>query len=193
MIVRRIAASAAGLALVGTALAAAPAMAKQNTTELTVDKAFATATSAVGIKISAVKPAKMKGSTLSFKASLKGKNITHKGGLQLALGSKFATIENIKLNYKTGKASADVNNTVTNSVIPVKNLLVFSGGKNKVAKNGTWKNAKVSLAKSVNITSPPLGKQDPAALIGTILGVPATTVANGAQLGKASIKVKLPE
>ncbi len=191
MIVRRITAGAAGLALVGTAFAAAPAMAKQNTTTLKLDTTLVAALGAAGIAPSAISPGKFVGTSISFPAKLKGKKITHKGGLKLTLGDNFVTIENISINYKSGKASIKVNNSLTNSKIPLKNALVFSGGKNKIKKNGTWKNATVKLAKSVNVTNPPLGPQDPANLIGQVLGLPVNSIPSQAELGKANIKVKV--
>ena len=124
--------------------------------------------------------------TLTMSAKLKGKTITHKGGLKLsASNGSFVTLQDIKLNTKTGKATAGVNNSLTNSVITIKNLLVFKGGKNKIKTKGTWKNAKVTLAKSVDTYG------DPAPLMAAALGLPATAVPTGLTLGKANITVKV--
>jgi hypothetical protein len=91
MIVRRITAGAAAVALAGTAFAAAPAMAKSNTTTLKLDANTLNIVSAVGIAsvASAVKPAKLKGTSIAFPAKMKGKFVTHTGGLKLSLGDKL--------------------------------------------------------------------------------------------------------
>ncbi len=189
MIVRRITAGAAGLALVGTAFAAAPAMAKQksDTTVLKLDAGLVAALSAGGVAPSAVKPAKLKGTSITFKAKLKGKTITHKGGLKLTSTGGFVSLENIAINVKSGKATADVGNPVTPDPLQIKNILVFKGGKNKISKKGTWTNASVSLAKQVDALG---AKQDPASLLATVLGLPAGSIPTGVTLGKASVIVK---
>ena len=192
MIVRRITAGAAGLALVGTAFAAAPAMAKTNTTTLKLDADTVNILTNVGVTPSAVKPAKLKGTTVSFPAKLKGKRVTHKGGLKLALGDSFMTVQNIDINTKTGKANADVDNSATGGVLPIKNVLTFKGGKNTIKKNGKWKNAKVALAKSVNIDG--VGKVTAQYVLSLIFGLPEAAVEQvlpGAiPLGKATVSVK---
>lgn len=191
MIVRRITAGAAGLALVGTAFAAAPAMAKTNTTTLKLDANTLNIISAVQIKPSAVKPAKLKGTTLTIPASLKGKTVNHKGGIKLSLGDKFLTIENIALNSKTGKGNATVDNS-TLGALQVKNVVTFSGGKNTIKKNGKWTNANVALAKSVNV--PNVGKLSTQAVLATVFGIDQALVEQalpGAiSLGTANINVK---
>lgn len=191
MIVRRITAGAAGFALAATAFAAAPAMAKTNTTVLKLDSATLEAVGLVGIKPEAVKPAKLKKTTLTIPAKLKGKSITHKGGLKLTNGTAFLTVEDIKINYKTGKASATVDNSVTGP-LPIKNVLTFKGGKNTIKKNGKWKNANVALAKSVNV--PNLGKMNVAAVLGLVFGLPEETIDQvlpaPIAIGKANITVK---
>lgn len=189
MIVRRITAGAAAVALAGTAFAAAPAMAKSNTTTLTLDAALVGALGPAGVKPSAVKPAKLKGAKLTIPASMKGSTISHKGGLKLTSASGFVTVQDIKINTKNGKATAGVNNSLTNGVITIKNILTFKGGKNTIKKNGKWTGATVALAKSVTIDNPPLGEQDPAALLGQVLGLP-TPLPTGLKLGKATIIVK---
>ena len=189
MIVRRITATAAGLALVGTAFAAAPAMAKTNTTTLKLDTRFIALLGAADITASRVKPAKIKGGSISFPAKLKGKNVTHKGGLKLtASPDAYVALEDISINYKKGKATVQVGNPLTAPErVEIKNGLVIKGGKNKIKKKGTWKNGKVSLAKSAVVLG---DKQDPAALIATVLGLPEGSVPTGATLGKINIKVK---
>lgn len=192
MIVRRITAGAAGLALVGTAFAAAPAMAKTNTTTLKLDATTADILTSVGIAPSAVKPAKLKGTTISFPAKLKGKRVTHKGGLKLALGENFMTVQNIDINTKTGKANADIDNSATGGVLAIKNVLTFKGGKNTIKKNGKWKNAKVALAKSVDV--PGVGKTSAQTVLSLIFGLPEATVEaalpGAIPLGKATVSVK---
>ncbi len=66
---------------------------------------------------------------------------------------------------------------------------MIKGGKNKIAKNGTWNNATVSLAKSV--TSPLGAKQDPAGLLAQVLRLPPWRTARS--WGTASIEVKVPK
>lgn len=187
--IRRITAGAAGLALAGTAFAA-PAMAASNTTVLTLDAGLVSVATGSGVVPSAVKPGKLSGTKLSMPAKLKGTTVTHKGGLKLTLGGSFVTVQDIKLNTKNGKATAGVNNSLTNGVITIKNILVFKGGKNTIKKNGKWKGATVSLAKSVTIDNPPLGAQDPAALLAQVLGLPAGSIPTGQVLGKATVTVK---
>lgn len=184
MIVRRITAGAAGLALVGTAFAAAPAMAKDYNTALELDSNLMSALGAVGVTPSAVGKAKLKGTTITFPAKLKGKTVTNKGGLKLTGATGYVSIENISLNSKNGKATALVKAPVAADGLEIVDILVFKGGKNKIKKKGTWKNAKVSLA-----TTTDLG--DPAPLMAAALGLPATAVPTGVTLGKANITVKV--
>jgi hypothetical protein len=193
MIIRRITAVAAGMALAGTAFAA-PAMAKTNTTTVKLDANTLNIISAVQISPSAVKPAKAKGTTVTIPAKLKGKNITHKGGIKLATadGSKFLTVENITINSK-GKGSADVNQSLlAGQTLPIKNILTFTGGKNTIKKNGKWMNAKVALAKSVTI--PGIGKKTTQFVLASIFGLPEDTVnqvlPGAISLGTANIVVK---
>lgn len=146
MIVRRITAGAAGLALIGTAFAAAPAMAKTNTTTLKLDSGLVTLLTGANITPSPIKPAKLKGTTVTFKAKMKGKTVTHKGGLKLTASSgAVASFSNIAINAKNGKASALVAIPIAPDGAVVEDVLKFSGGKNKLKKKGTWKNAKVTL------------------------------------------------
>lgn len=192
MIVRRITAGAAGFALAATAFAAAPAMAKSNTTVLSLDANTLNTVGSVGIKPEAVKPAKVKGTKITFPAKLKGKNITHTGGLKLTNGTAFLTVENIKINYKSGKASADVNNSATQSVLPIKNILTFKGGKNTVKKNGKWKGANVALASNVEV--PGMGPMTTTAVLGLIFGLDESLInqvlPSPIAMGKANIIVK---
>lgn len=195
MIVRRITAGAAGLALVGTAFAAAPAMAKTNTTTVKLDSNTLGVITAVGINAKALPKAKLKGTTVTIPAKLAGKFVTHDGGIQLEnKDGKFLGFDNIKINVKTGKASADVPNS-TLGTVPVKNALLFKGGKNTIKKNGMWKNANVTLAEKVKV---PVGDTPTEftaqAVIALIFGIDEATVnqalPGAIPLGKATIKVK---
>lgn len=191
MIVRRITAGAAAVALAGTAFAAAPAMAKSNTTTLKLDANTLNIVSAVGIEASAVKPAKLKGTSIAFPAKMKGKFVTHTGGLKLSLGDKFLAVNNIKLNYKTGKANATVDNS-TLGPVEIKNVLTFKGGKNTIKKNGKWTGAKVALAEKINV--PNAGEFTTQAVLGLIFGLPEATVnqvlPGAIALGTATVNVK---
>ncbi|MCB0905085.1 MAG: hypothetical protein H6524_14055 [Actinobacteria bacterium] len=185
MIVRRITAGAAGLALIGTAFAAAPAMAKTNTTTLKLDSGLVTLLTGANITPSPIKPAKLKGTTVTFKAKMKGKTVTHKGGLKLTASSgAVASFSNIAINAKNGKASALVAIPIAPDGAVVEDVLKFSGGKNKLKKKGTWKNAKVTLG-----TETAFG--DPAPLLADALGLPSTAIPSGVTLGKATIVVKV--
>ena len=190
MIVRRITAGAAAVALAGTAFAAAPAMAKSNTTTLKLDANTLNIVSAVGIQASAVKPAKLKGTSISFPAKLKGSRVNHTGGLKLAAGENFLTVKNISINLKNGKANATVENSKTDP-LAIKNILTFKGGKNTIMKNGKWTNAKVALAKSVNVGGNTMTTQ---AVLSLVFGVDEATINSvlpGAiALGTATVNVK---
>lgn len=184
MIVRRITAGAAGLALAGTAFAAAPAMAKTNTTTLTLDPALVTVLTDAGVTVSAKSPAKMSGTKISFPAKMKGKVITHKGGISFKSAASTVTLINLAINAKNGKVSAQATEPAQ---VPLTDLMKVSGGKNKIKKNGTWKGAKLSLAKSFDFGGT---ATDPAALIGTLLGLPTGAIPTGETIGKIDIKVK---
>lgn len=184
MIVRRITAGAAGLALAGTAFAAAPAMAKQNTTTLALDKGLVTALSGGGVAVSATTPAKLKGTTITFPAKLAGTEVTHKGGISFKSAASVVTLVNLAVNTKNGKVSAEATEPVP---APLTDLMKVSGGKNTIKKNGKWKNAKLSLAKSFDFGGQPT---DPAVLIGTLLGLPSGAVKTGQVIGKINIEVK---
>ena len=166
-------------------------MAKSNTTTLKLDANTLNIVSAMGIQASAVKPAKLKGTSISFPAKLKGKFVTHTGGLKLSLGDKFLAVNNIKLNYKTGKANATVDNS-TLGPVEIKNVLTFKGGKNTIKKNGKWTGAKVALAEKINV--PNAGEFTTQAVLGLIFGLPEATVnqvlPGAISLGTATVNVK---
>ncbi|MCU0297464.1 MAG: hypothetical protein MUF33_02950 [Candidatus Nanopelagicales bacterium] len=186
MIVRRITAGAAAVALGATAFAAAPAMAakqKTNTTVLTLDSTLVGALTGAGVTPSAIGKAKLKGAAITFPAKLSGKTISHKGGLKLTSAAGFVSMEKISINTKNGKASAFVKAPIAQDGLEIADILVFKGGKNKIKKKGTWTNAKVSLA-----TTTSLG--DPAPLLASALGLPATAIPSGVTLGKANVIVK---
>lgn len=191
MIVRRITAGAAAVALAGTAFVAAPAMAKSNTTTLKLDDATLGIISGVGIKASAVKPAKLKKTTVTFPAKLKGSKVNHTGGLKLAAGDKFLTVQDISINIKNGKANATVDNSFVGPKA-IKNVLLFKGGKNTIKKNGKWTKANVYLAKSVDI--PDLGTLTTQEVLSTVFGVDKAVVEQylpgEISLGTATVNVK---
>lgn len=181
MIVRRITAGAAGLALAGTAFAAAPAMAKSQTT-LGLDAGLVKTLTDGGVAVSATSPAKMSGTKITFPAKMKGKVVTHKGGISFKSAANTVTLVKLAINAKNGKVSAEATQPVA---APLADLMKVSGGKNKLKKNGTWKGAKLSLAKSFDFAGQ---ATDPATLIGTLLGLPAGSIKTGAVIGKIDIK-----
>jgi hypothetical protein len=185
MIVRRITAGAAAVALAGTAFAAAPAMAKTNTTTLKLDAKLASALQATGASVSAVKPAKLKGTTLSFPAKLKGSTVTHKGGFSITPGTGGAplTLANLAINSKNGKVTATATSPLPNPLV-LEDVLIIKGGKNKIKKTGKWTNGTLRLAKSFMFGGQPT---DPATVLGPIVGI---DVATGQALGKISVIVK---
>lgn len=185
MIVRRITAGAAGLALVGTAFAAAPAIAKnKGTSNLKLDKAFVLSMESANVTIKATKGAKLDTAVVSFPVkSVKGKVINHKGAMKLTSATGYVAMQNLAINYKTGKVTATVPNSQTEDPLVIENVLVLKGGKNKIKTKGTWKNAKVTLAKDTTIG-------DPAGTIALVLGMQPGSIPTGATLGKITIKLK---
>ncbi len=190
MIVRRIAAGTAAAALLATGFMAGPASAKsKGQTDLKLDKGLVNALGAASVGVSANKGAKLsQQGVVSFPVtSVKGNVINHKGAFKLTASTGFVSLEKIAINYKTGKATASVGNPVTPDPLVIKNILVIKGGKNKIKKEGTWKNATASLAKSVDALG---AKQDPASLMATVLGLPEGSIPTGQVLGKINIKLK---
>ena len=191
MIVRRIAAGTAAAALLGTVFVAGPASAKsKGQSDLKLDKALVNSLEAANVGVSATGGAKLsQQGVVTFPVTgVKGKVINHKGAFKLTATAGFVSLENIAINYKTGKATASVGNPVTPDPLVIKNILLVKGGKNKIAKKGTWTGATVTLANSVEALG---AKQDPASLLATVLGLPAGSIPTGAKLGKISIKVKM--
>lgn len=82
--------------------------------------------------------------------SVKGDVITNRGALQLSSSAGFVTLQSIALIHTAGTASTREEATAVPTGTRITDLLAFTGGKNRIKQNGTWKNAKVALA-----TSPP--------------------------------------
>lgn len=180
MIVRRITAGAAAVALAGTAFAAAPAMAKSNTTTIAFDAGLVSALGSAGASVEPVKPAKLKGTTLSLPAKKSGKSFTHKGGFSIKSTAATLTLVNFSVNSKNGKVTATATAPLPDP-LELPDVLVIKGGK-KSAKG--WKNGSLKLAKSFTFGGQPT---DPATLIGQILGIQLKT---GQTIGKINISVK---
>lgn len=186
MFVRRIAAGTAAAALLGTVFIAGPAAAKsKGETNLRLDKGLVQGLDAAGAGVKAIRGATLsKAGVVSFRVkSVEGKVITHKGALLFSAMKGFVTMQNIALNYKSGKASALVEAPAAKNGIEIVDLLTFTGGTKRIKQNGTWKHAKVALA-----TSTSLG--DPAAQFAGQLGLPAGSISSGMTLGRANITLK---
>ena len=163
-----------------------PAAAKNTgETDLTLSKGLVQGMDAAGVGIKAIRGATLsKSGVVTFRVtSVKGDVITHKGALQFSSSAGFVTLQNIALNYTTGKATASVEATAVPTGIQITDLLTFTGGKNQIKQNGTWKNAKVALATSTSVGNP-------APLFASQLGLPAGSIASGMTIGKANITLK---
>ena len=149
-------------------------------TDLTLSKGLVQGMDAADVGIKAIRGATLsKSGAVTFRVtSVKGGVITHKGALQFSSSAGFVTLQNIALNDTTGKASAFVEATAVPTGIQITDLLTFTGGKNQLKRNGTWKNAKVALATSIS-------GGDPATLFASQLGLPAGSITSGMTIGKA--------
>jgi hypothetical protein len=142
------AALVAMLVLVPLATAATPDPIASGTTTLTVNSGFNNKAKKAGIKVTAVKPAKVKGKKATF--SVTGGEIepttgvgviTHSGGLKIKWGKKSVTLKAFEINTKT------------------KSLIASVGGKKvKFATLGGISTARLGFgasvsAKSVKLTS----------------------------------------
>ncbi len=205
MFVRRIAAGTAVAALLGTVFVAGPAAAakgmgetdpiprndetdltlSKGKTDLTLNKGLVQGLDAAGVGIKAIRGAKLsKSGVVTFRVtSVDGKVITHKGALLFSSSAGFVTLQNIALNYKTGKASALVEATAVPTGIQITDLLTLHGRQEPIRQNGTWKNAKVALATSTSVG-------DPAPLFAAQLGIPTGPFTSGLRLGKATVTLK---
>ncbi len=140
---------------------------------------------AAGVTIKAIRGATLsKSGVVTFRVtSVKGDVITHKGALRFSSSAGFVTLQDIALNYKTGKATAFVQANAVPTGIRITDLLTFTGGKNQIKQNGTWKNAEVALATSTSVGNP-------APLFATQLGLPAGSIASGMTIGKAQVTLQ---
>ncbi len=150
-------------------------------TDLTLSKGLVQGMDAAGVGIKAIRGATLsKSGVVTFRVtSVKGDVITHKGALQFSSSAGFVTLQNIALNYTTGKATAFVEATAVPTGMQITDVLTFTGGKNQIKQNGTWKNAKVALATSTSVGNP-------APLFASQLGLPAGSITSGMTIGKAN-------
>jgi hypothetical protein len=109
------AAMLAMLAIAPFASAAAPSPLASGTTTLTINSGFANKAKQAGIKITPVKPAKIKGTKATFAVTggslelVSGAGeVTHSGGLKIAWGKKSAALKSFTVNTTTKSLSAKV-------------------------------------------------------------------------------------
>lgn len=109
------AALVAMLAIAPLASAATPNPIASGTTTVTLNSKFVKSTKKAGIKIAAVKPAKLKGSKATFTVTggeveaLNGSgSVTHSGGLKVTWGKKSVTLKSFTLSTKKKTLSAKV-------------------------------------------------------------------------------------
>ena len=154
-------------------------------TDLTLSKGLVQGMDAAGVGIKAIRGATLsKSGVVTFRvASVKGDVITHKGELLFSSSAGFVTLQNLALNYTTGKATALVEATAVPTGIQITDVLTFTGGKNQIKQNGTWMRAKVALATSTSVGNP-------APLFASQLGLPAGSITSGMTIGKANITLK---
>src|ERR1700744_1818371 len=103
------------LAIVPVASAATPNPIAGGTTPLTINAKVLKSAKKAGIKITAVKPSKIKGSKATFAVTggeieaLTGSgSITHSGGLKIAWGKKSVTLKSFTVSTKNKSLSAKV-------------------------------------------------------------------------------------
>ena len=154
-------------------------------TDLTLSKGLVQGMDAADVGIKAIRGATLsKSRVVTFRvSSVKGGVITHKGALQFSSSAGFVTLQNIALNYTTGKATAFVEATAVPTGMQITDLLTFTGGRNQLKRNGTWKNAKVALATSTSVGNP-------APLFASQLGLPAGSITSGMTIGKARVTLQ---
>lgn len=151
---------------------------------MTMNPELLVALSSNSVSISAVSPAAAEGAVLSMPVKTKGATAILKGGLELSTSMGAVSLERIKVDTRSGRASALVGSASTSDSAEARGILSFRGGKNTFSSNGKWKNAKVYIAKSAVINGQ---VTDPARLICSTLQVPIGTVAQGQRLGKVTI------
>jgi hypothetical protein len=103
------------LAIASVASAATPNPIASGTTTLTINAKLMKSAKQAGIKITAVKPAKIKGSKATFavtggeiEATTGSGTITHSGGLKIALGKKSVTLKSFTVSTSGKSLSAKV-------------------------------------------------------------------------------------
>ncbi len=143
MIVRRITAGAAGLALVGTAFAVAPASAKnQGETQITLNGGFVQNLTADGVKLSVVKPAKSKKGVVTLPiVNRAGVQIVHEGAIKFTGTAGFVSLNRPHhqlQDRRHGRHRCDHRHPAPG--LTIASLAKLTGGK-KNAKKGFWKNA----------------------------------------------------
>lgn len=106
---------AAMLVIAPLASAATPNPISSGTTTLTINSAFNKKAKKAGIKIAAVKPAKIKGTKATFavtggeiEAATGSGSVTHSGGLKITWGKKSVALKSLTLSSKTKSLSAKV-------------------------------------------------------------------------------------
>jgi hypothetical protein len=130
------------LVIVPIASAATPNPISSGSTTITLKSSVVKGLKKAGVKITAVKPAKIKGSKATLPvtggeieaASGKG-NITHGGGLKIKAGKKSTTIKSVAVNSKTNSVSAKVGGkTVKLATLAGVSTTRLGFGNNVVAK-----------------------------------------------------------
>jgi hypothetical protein len=91
-----------------------------------------------------VKPAKLKGTSIAFPAKMKGKFVTHTGGLKLSLGDKFLAREQHQAELQDRQGQRDRGQLHASARSRSRTSSTFKGGKNTIKKNGKWTGAKVA-------------------------------------------------
>ena len=107
---------------------------------------------AAGVGIKAIRGATLsKSGVVTFRVTVNGGVITHKGALQFSSSAGFVTLQNIVLNYTTGKATAFVEVSAVPTGIQITDVLTFTGGNNQIKQNGTWRQRNTFIARP-NVT-----------------------------------------
>jgi len=103
------------LAIASVASAATPNPISSGTTTLTINAKVLKSAKKAGIKITAVKPAKIKGSKATFavtggeiEAATGAGSITHSGGLKIAMGKKSVTLKSFTVSTSAKSLSAKI-------------------------------------------------------------------------------------
>lgn len=164
------AALVAMLAIAPLASAATPNPIASGTTTVTLNSKLVKSTKKAGIKIAAVKPAKVKGSKATFaatggeiEAATGSGSVTHSGGLKITWGKKSVTLKSFTLSSKTKTLSAKVGGKTVNvatlagvsaarlgfgNSIAVKKLKLTAAGANALNKKLTPAPTKIKVKKN---------------------------------------------